>query len=100
MYDALISFFYVAHMFIPHAGSYRSVYSKSFTASTISSSQLAIRIKIVYYCLVGGERGGERRRVALMQESALACAPRHLVRVKGGSYIDKVLHFIAHYCIY
>jgi hypothetical protein len=32
-------------------------------ASTISPSQLAIRIKILYYCLVGGERGGERRRV-------------------------------------
>jgi hypothetical protein len=30
-------------------------------ASTIESSQLAIRIKIVYLCLVGGERIGERR---------------------------------------
>jgi hypothetical protein len=32
-------------------------------ASTIRSSQQAIRIKIVYLCLVGGERRGERRRV-------------------------------------
>jgi hypothetical protein len=28
-----------------------------------------------------------------MQELALARAPRHFVRVKGGLYIDKVLHF-------
>jgi UDP-N-acetylglucosamine enolpyruvyl transferase len=33
----------------------------SLRASTIESSQLAIRIKIVYLCLVGGERIGERR---------------------------------------
>jgi hypothetical protein len=32
-------------------------------ASTIRSSQQAIRIKIIYLCLVGGERRGERRRV-------------------------------------
>jgi hypothetical protein len=28
-----------------------------------------------------------------MQEPALARAPRHFVRVKCGSYIDKVLQF-------
>jgi hypothetical protein len=32
-------------------------------ASTIRSNQQAIRIKVVYLCLVGGERRGERRRV-------------------------------------
>jgi hypothetical protein len=32
-------------------------------ASTISPSQLAIRSKIIYSCLVGGERREERRRV-------------------------------------
>jgi hypothetical protein len=32
-------------------------------ASTIELTQLAIRIKIVYLCLVGRERGGERRGV-------------------------------------
>jgi hypothetical protein len=32
-------------------------------ASTISPSQLAIRNKIVFLCLVGGERIGERREV-------------------------------------
>jgi hypothetical protein len=32
-------------------------------ASTIRSSQQAIKIKVVYLCLVGGERRGERRRV-------------------------------------
>jgi hypothetical protein len=33
-------------------------------ARTINSNQLAIRIKIIYFCLVGGERGGERIGVA------------------------------------
>jgi hypothetical protein len=33
-------------------------------ASTIKSSQLAIRIKIIYLCLVGRERIGERRGVS------------------------------------
>jgi UDP-N-acetylglucosamine enolpyruvyl transferase len=32
-------------------------------ASTINPSQLAIRNKIVFLCLVGGERIGERREV-------------------------------------
>jgi hypothetical protein len=32
-------------------------------ASTIEHSQLTIRIKIVYLCLVGSERIGERRGV-------------------------------------
>jgi hypothetical protein len=32
-------------------------------ASTISPSQLAIRIKILFPCLVGRERRGKRRRV-------------------------------------
>jgi hypothetical protein len=32
----------------------------SSRASTIELTQLAIRIKIIYLCLVGGERGGER----------------------------------------
>jgi hypothetical protein len=32
----------------------------SIRASTISPSQLATRIKIIYLCLVGGERRGER----------------------------------------
>jgi hypothetical protein len=32
-------------------------------ARTIKSSQQAIKIKIVYLCLVGGERSGEERRV-------------------------------------
>jgi hypothetical protein len=32
-------------------------------ASTISPSQLAIRIKVIFFCLVGGERRGERREV-------------------------------------
>jgi hypothetical protein len=29
-------------------------------ASTINLSELAVRIKIIYYYLVGDERGGER----------------------------------------
>ena len=32
-----------------------------FRVSTISPSQLAIRIKIIYCCLVGGERRREKR---------------------------------------
>jgi hypothetical protein len=32
-------------------------------ASTINPSQLAIRIKVIFSCLVGGERRGERREV-------------------------------------
>jgi hypothetical protein len=32
-------------------------------ASTISPSQLAIRIKILFSCLVGKERRGKRRRI-------------------------------------
>ena len=35
-----------------------------------------------------------------MQEPALARAPRHFVRVKGGSYIDKVLHFYSFTIVY
>jgi hypothetical protein len=60
-----------------------------FRASTISPSQLAIRIKVIFFCLVGGEERGEKW--ALMQEPALARAPRHFERVKGGSCIDKVV---------
>jgi hypothetical protein len=35
--------------------------SNTIRASTINTSHLAIRIKIIYCYLVGGERGGERR---------------------------------------
>jgi hypothetical protein len=62
-------------------------------ASTIELTQLAIRIKIVYLCLVGEERGGERRGVGSMQEPALARAPRHFVRMACGTSIYKVVHF-------
>jgi hypothetical protein len=41
----------------------RCVPDSTFRASTINSSQLAIRIKIIYCCLVGEERGGERKGV-------------------------------------
>jgi hypothetical protein len=40
------------------------------------------------------EREEEREEEwTLMQEPALAVAPRHYVRVNGGSYIDKVIQF-------
>jgi hypothetical protein len=61
-------------------------------ASTISPSQLAIRIKIIFSCLVGGERRGERREVSShARASSSARAPSHFERVKGGPYIDKVV---------
>jgi hypothetical protein len=48
----------------------------SLRASTIELTQLAIRDKILYLCLVGGVRLEERSRWALMQEPALLRAPR------------------------
>jgi hypothetical protein len=54
-------------------------------ASTIESSQLTIKIKIVYLCLVGSER--------IMQELAIARAPRCFMRVSSGPYNYKVVHF-------
>jgi hypothetical protein len=40
-----------------------ALHATAVRASTIESNQLAIRIKILYLCLVGGERIGERRGV-------------------------------------
>jgi hypothetical protein len=57
------------------------------------TQQLAIRTKIFYLCLVEGERGGERKEWALMQEPILARAPRHFVRMICGSSIHKVVYF-------
>jgi hypothetical protein len=47
-------------------------------------------IKIIYCCLVGGERRREEEWT-LMQELVVAHAHRRFVRVKGG--IDKVVLF-------
>jgi hypothetical protein len=67
----------------------RNFFGALVRASTINPSQLAIRIKVIFSYLVGGERRGERRD--LMQEPALARAPRHFERVKDGPCIDKVV---------
>jgi hypothetical protein len=58
-------------------------------ASTIELIQLTIRTKIVYLCLVGGERRG----VGSNARAALARAPRHFVRIACGPSIHKVVHF-------
>jgi hypothetical protein len=42
---------------------YSAAAGDALRASIIRFSQQAIRIKIVYLCLVGGERKGERRKV-------------------------------------
>jgi hypothetical protein len=63
-------------------------------ASTIRSSQLAIRVKIIYLCLVEGERVWERRRVGSHARAiALACASMHFVKVSSGPYVYKVVDF-------
>jgi hypothetical protein len=38
----------------------RRIHAGVIRASTINPNQMAIRIKIIYYCSVGGERGEER----------------------------------------
>ena len=61
-------------------------------ASIIKMSQQAIRNKLVYLCLVGAKRRGEREgKRALHEEPALARAPRHFVRMNGGPQNKKVV---------
>ena len=51
-------------------------------ASTIELSQRAIRNKLVYFCLVGGKRRGERREAGSWLVEPVAIGdPRHFVRM-------------------
>jgi hypothetical protein len=43
-------------------------------ASIISNSQLATKIKIVYYCLVGGEMRREKRSGLYAKASSSTCS--------------------------
>ena len=60
-------------------------------ASTIELSQRAIRNKLVYFCLVGGREEEREGKRALREGPALARAPRHFVRMKGGPQNKKVV---------
>jgi hypothetical protein len=70
---------------------------KDIRPSTISHSQLTIRIKIIYSYLAG-DREEREEECALMQEPSLARAPRHFVKVKCGICIDKVTYFYSSLC--
>jgi hypothetical protein len=63
-----------------------------YIRASTSFNQLAIRITIIYLCLVGeGEEERECKWV-LMQELTLTCALRQVAWMKGGSSIEKVVH--------
>jgi hypothetical protein len=65
-------------------------------ASIISFSHLTVRIIIIYLYLVRGER----RRLSSHAKPTRARTPRHFMRLNGGPYINKVIHFLVKYYTY